>query len=199
MGKSSAEAVTFCEQILLEEREYNIEHSILNSEIKIIDRLLIKSLEMAEVYTEIFEKLAGNSLKCLMQTLLSTGAFWHPEANRKAREQRQLLIEINQDIAAKSSELSDLIKKRSDLNNRSGFSSNTHYSIGNVVLEASKSNNLFQMYVKDQLTCLLYQFDLKYWPEITDVIDELANNAQSALVEASDPLTQAATATQRSS
>ncbi|RQU89498.1 MULTISPECIES: hypothetical protein [Burkholderia] len=190
-----------CENILIEGKQYNIEHKILPSENAVADRLLSRSLELKEAYEELHEKLHKHppALKVFLDLLLSTAAFWSPEKITKARSERDDLAHINQQIAKKAAELAELLQRRSDLHNTSGFSSSTHYHVCDVIEAAGEKNYLFQSYVKERLDALTGQFDLKYWPSLGDFIQVIASDAEHASTEASDPLTAAATAAVRPS
>ncbi|MFZ6776990.1 hypothetical protein ACO0LD_09145 [Undibacterium sp. Ji83W] len=100
---------------------------------------------------------------------------------------------VNNEIAKKAAELAELMRRRDDLNNTTGFSSNTHYSICDVIKIASRNNSRFAVYVEEKLDILRTQFDLKYWPTIAECVEELANNAEAASPKASDRLTAVAT------
>lgn len=190
-----------CESILNEEKQYNIEHEILPSENAVVDRLLSRGLELKETYEELHEKLHKHppALKVFLGLLLSTAAFWSPEKITKARSERADLANINQQIATKAAELAELLERRSDLHNTSGFSSSTHYHVCDVIEAACENNYLFQSYIKERLDALTGQFDLKYWPSLGELLQVIASDAEHASTEASDPLTAAATAAARPS
>ena len=84
--------------------------------------------------------------------------------------------------------------------NTSGFCSSTHYHVVEVIEAAARSRNpRFTVHVKDRLDDLRAQFDLKYWPTLSDFVSELATDAEASDPQASDPLTAAATASTRPS
>ena len=190
-----SEPTHVCEGILLIEKRYNVEHEILPSENVIIDRLLSRRLELADTYKELHQKLSGrpHALKTLLGVVLSVAAFWGPEQIAEARSERARLKEVNRRIASKAAELAALVLERSELHNESGFSSNTHYHVAKVIDGAAAGNYLFRSYVREPLHHLRGQFDLKYWPRIDDFLNEVARDAREADLEASDPITAAAT------
>lgn len=190
-----------CEQILLDEKRYNISHHILPSETVIVDRLLGRGMELKEAYQEIHEKLAHHpgALQTFLGQVLTTAAFWNPEEIRKARNARADLADTNRKIASKAAELADLLQRRNNLHNTSGFASNTHYHVCNVLKAAGSDNHLFMSRVQKRFEELYTQFDLKYWPTISDFLHELGSDTDEAAPEASDPLTEAATSALRSS
>lgn len=197
----STNAQQTCENLLLEGKRYNIEHHILPSENAVADRLLRRGIELRDAYEELHDKLHAHppALQVFLGLVLSTAAFWNPEKMQEARAARSDLANVNQQIARKAAELATLLEQRSDLHDTSGFSSDTHYHVCNVIEAASQHNYLFQSYVQEKLGALRGQFDLKYWPSLGEFLQELAADAEKAVMAATDPLTAAATAATRPS
>lgn len=190
-----------CEQILIEEKRYNIEHRILPSEVAVADRLLARGVELTEAYDELYRKLHQRigALPAFLQVVLNTAAFWNLDDIAAARTARRDLEETNLEIARKSAELAKLLQKRSDLKNTSGFDSDTHYHVCDVIASASKKNGRFSSYIRDHLDALTVRFDLKYWPTLSEILQEIAADADAACTKASDPITSIATAAVRPS
>jgi len=190
-----------CEAILIEGKRYNIERNILPSENAVADRLLARRIELTDAYGELYERLHSRprALKVFLDLLLSTAAFWSLEKIAQARVLRDDLASVNRQIARKAEELAQLLERRNHLNNTSGFSSETHYHVCDVIQAASEHNYLFNSWVKERLNALGGQFDLKYWPSLDQFVRELATDAESAGLAARDPLTAAATVASRPS
>ncbi|MGX9696683.1 hypothetical protein ACWYXK_06820 [Janthinobacterium lividum] len=190
-----------CEEILRDEKRYNINHDVLPAETIIVDRLLRHGVALSEVYIELHGKLGHRpcALQAFLGQVLSTAAFWSLEQISEARNARDDLKVVNQQIASKAAELAELLQQRESIHNTSEFSSNTHYHVCHVLRAAASGNQLFKSYVQKSFGQLSSQFDLKYWPTLTDFLSELASDAERAVPEASDPLTEAATSAQRSS
>lgn len=68
-----------------------------------------------------------------------------------------------------------------------------------MIEAASQHNHLFKSYVQERLDALRGQFDLEYWPSLGECLQELASDAEKAVMEATDPLTAAATTAARPS
>ena len=190
-----------CKDLLLEGKRYNNEHHILPSENAVADRLLARGIELQDAYEELHDKLHAHppALEVFLGLVLSTAAFWNPEKMQEARAARSDLANVNQQIERKAAELATLFEERSDLHDTSGFSSDTHYHVCNVIEAASQHNGLFKSYVQKKLGALRGQFDLKYWPSLGEFMQELAADAKKADMAATDPLTAAATAAARPS
>ncbi|MCB1385951.1 MAG: hypothetical protein KDJ29_13925 [Hyphomicrobiales bacterium] len=190
-----------CENILREEIRYNIEHDILRSENQIAERLLSRRIELREAYAELYKKLLAPppALEIFLGSLLSTAAFWSPEKIAKSREDRKRLEEVNQEIAEKGHELSRLLRERDSLNNHSAFHSETYYGLIEMIDDASSQHGRYNLFLREPLTALSCQYDLKYWPSLSDCILALSRNAADGKVRASDPLTEVATKAMRRS
>ncbi len=156
---------------------------------------------MRDAYEELHDKLHARqqALKIFLGLVLNMAAFWNPEKIIEARTARDELANANQQIARKADELATLLEQRSNLHETSGFSSDTHYHVCGVIEAASQHNYLFQSYVQEKLRDLRRQFDLKYWPSLSECLQELASDAEKSVMEATDPLTAAATAASRPS
>ncbi|MEH6471981.1 MAG: hypothetical protein V7752_12100 [Halopseudomonas sp.] len=199
--KPNSDPIAICEDILNSEKSYNIEHSILQSENRIIDRFLSRRVELTEAYAELVVKLHGRpqALKVMLGVLLSASAFWNPEKNRAARQARAELFEINREVAERAGELAVLLERRSELHNTSGFSSDTHNDICRVIDAAAAEQHLFKWHVQESLARLRGQYDRKYCPSLAACIGELAIDAREASIGATDQITDAATSSRKPS
>jgi len=190
-----------CTRILEEEIRKNKEQEISPSESIIADRLLARSMEMTDAYQELYNKLHvyPMALKVFLGAILSTSAYWYPEKMMQSRAARDELFKVNRQIKKAATNLAHLFSQRSELHNTSGFSSETHYHICDVIVAASSNNNLFQWNVQEQFEDLHCQYDMKYWPSLSEVLQEIATDANNAQIYATDPLTKAGTDGQRPS
>jgi hypothetical protein len=190
-----------CEDILRKGIHYNILHKILPSENAVAERLLDRGDELAEAYQEVYDKLhcRPHALHQFMGMLLSVQAFWSPDKIAQARSDRAALVEINQKIERHARALAELMEERSRLHNTSGFSSRTMYHIRDVIDVANVNNGHYQTFLRESLEQLAGQYDLKYWPELSKVMMAIADDAEHAELEATDPLTEAATLSNRPS
>lgn len=194
-------AQEICEHLLTEEIRYNIEHDILPSESTIANRLLQRGIELRDAYEELQRKLHAHppALHCFLGLVLNTAAFWSPDQAKEARAARNDLADVNRQIAKTATELALLLEQRSNLHDMSGFSSDTHFHVCDVIDAASQHNYLFQSYVQKELAILRCQFNLNYWPSLDAFVQELALDAKNSVMNATDPLTAAATAAARPS
>lgn len=191
-----------CETVLAADRQYNIDHQVWRSAIPILDRMLARGTELTAAYEEVFDKLHGSrphSLKTFFTVVVETAVEWSPEKNAAAREARAELVAVNKDIAATASALAVLLRRRFDLHNRSGFHSQTHYTVCDVIAAAGQGNGRFTGWLEKPFEALHAEYDSKYWPTLSELMDELAADADKAEVRASDPLTEAATEGSRNS
>ncbi|GFZ71555.1 hypothetical protein PSE10C_22970 [Pseudomonas amygdali pv. eriobotryae] len=119
---------------------------------------------------------------------------WNPQKIKQTSEDRDELTELNMRIAKASETLSELLSRRTEVKERSGFTCDTYYHIMDVVESASEGNGLFGSYLKEKLGALTYQYDLKYWPAIGKVVEQIGIDAAKAVTVARDSSTSAASA-----
>lgn len=198
MSKSATE---ICEGILRRHIESNTQQDMLASETEVARRLLARSSELDEAYAEVYSKLHGKPyvLDIFMGMLLSLQAFWSREDIAEARRDRSALQEVNESIEQLASELAELLQRRTHLHNTSGFTSSTLYHVVDVIDRANQGNGFYSSHLRNKLLPLANQYDLKYWPGLAACLRVLAQDAAAAELEATDPLTEAATMSSRPS
>jgi len=199
--RSMTDPTQICEDILRADKAYNIEKAILPSENRIIDRLLDRRLELVDAYAEIHEKLHARpyGTQMMLGIITNVAAFWNPERVAEARDARDRLKQVNREIAELAMDLAGLLDERSEIGNTSGFASDTHYHIVDVIDAASSENYLYRWHLKEELKPLGSRYDLKYWPSLTEIVRVIGQDANFAGTGATDPLTRAATTGSRGS
>ncbi|NBA82293.1 hypothetical protein GVN15_16750 [Pseudomonas putida] len=200
MSYTSTEAVEHCETLLRGMMEDLQAKSIWPNVQTIIHSMLKRRIELVEVYEEVFTSLATKprALYVFWDAIVHAADGWNSAKNRAARQAREELIGVNARISELADQLATLLERRDELHNYSGFGSNTHHHILDIVHEASAHNYLYESYVKEDLERIQYQYDFKYWPPLCDVISAIGSDADVAEVTANDPATEAATASRKS-
>lgn len=197
---ASTEAVNQCEALLRNIMEDLESRRIWPNVCSIIAGMLKRRIELADVYDEVHAALASTprALYVFWDAFVHAADGWNPEKNRAARQAREELVAINNRISELADQMAGLLDRRDHLHNYSGFSSSTHYHILDVVHEASEHNYQYESYVKDDLERLQYQFDLKYWPALSEVVQAIGTDAGRAEISADNPATAAATESRKS-
>jgi len=198
MGKAMNNAKD-CEIHLIElKREYE-EKEILPSLVRVIDRLLAGSVEMAEPYKEITNSLERDECIRIIEIVLDTATFWNPELASLAREQRDKISDLNENIAEVAIKLSKMLDQRESLCNSSGFSTNYEYHVVKLLHASGSDNGLYKVYVEKNLEKLRVKYDLKYWPKVSDFIQAVGLDSENLEVYASDDLTDVSTKSRKRS
>ncbi|HCL3451294.1 TPA: hypothetical protein N2A62_006140, partial [Pseudomonas aeruginosa] len=197
--KTRVAAIGMCERVLREEYQHYAEHGILRSTNRFIETLLGRTHELAGAYIELGEGLAAEPrvLKSFFEIYTAAIQSWSPQKIKQAREDRDELTELNMRIAKASETLSELLSRRTEVKERSGFTCDTYYHIMDVVEGASEGNGLFGSCLKEKLAGLTYQYDLKYWPTIGKVVEQIGIDAAKAITVARDSSISAATEARR--
>ncbi|MFL9812912.1 hypothetical protein D7241_06610 [Stutzerimonas sp. VN223-3] len=188
-------AVAECESVLRADLTYNKEHGIWPSTNRVIERMLGMRHDLGKAYQELYKQLHSHerALDSFLDMLVYLPIGWSPEKAIKARQDREELVSVNSRIASLATQLGGLLSRRTEIEETSGFSSETHYHILNVMKDAAEHNHHFGFYVEDELDGLYNQYDLKYWPTLSDFAEALAADARDAIVVADNPVTAAAT------
>ncbi|WXL26724.1 hypothetical protein WG219_04385 [Ectopseudomonas mendocina] len=201
MGTPS-QAVQVCETLLRLDLEYNQTRKIWPSINCVIERMLARQNELIDAYEELHTSLAHRhrALESFFDVLTSMPVAWSPDKITKARQTRKDLTVINSQIAAMADSLAQLLTRRNELKETSGFSCETFHHVLDVVELAAESegNHLFEWHVKEHLDALRYQYDIKYWPPLSMVVAAVGENARNAEVYAADLATASATESPRS-
>lgn len=200
MFHASTEAIHQCETLLRKMVEDLRAKRIWPNLCGIIDGLLKRRVELADVHQEVHAALAQTprALYVFWDVFLHAADGWNPEKNRAARQAREELVGVNRRISEIADQLVALLDRRDTIHNYTGFRSNTHYHILDIMHEASEHNYQYESYVKDDLVRLQYQYDLKYWPALSEVVQAISDDAQRAEITASDRATAAATESRKS-
>jgi hypothetical protein len=132
-------------------------------------------------------------LNVFFDQLQSTASLWSPEANQEARKGRARLIEVNREIEKTGRALAALLNERTELKNHSGFSCDTLYHPVDAIHAAAKRNYSYEHWVKEKLEDITGQFDLKYWPSLSEIVQAIADDAAQAEPLAHDVVTEAGT------
>ncbi|MGL6428284.1 hypothetical protein ACV1C4_22815 [Aeromonas hydrophila] len=200
MTKSRTEAVEVCEGILRKEIENNEKNNVWPSINATVRVLLRQSRTMAPVYEELCELLPlERNVTSFLDALISTFTFWDEDDMRKAREARDRLIQINEDIADLATRLGDLLREREDICNRAGFGCERETGLTALFDRAGEHNPLYTLYPQDEFIRLTHRYEHKYWPSIEDLLSELASDAAQSEVYAHDAETEAGTSSRKSS
>jgi len=189
-----------CEAHLRDGIRYNRERGILARETSVAERMLASGDALEQFYGEIYPRLNHDSItwKHALQCALYVGTFWAAEDIAKRRAGRKELEQLNAEIALQARLLADLLDRRTQLYELSGFGAETHYAILDVIGEASEHNGHYQTCIKQRLEAL-QRFDLKYWPSLSDCLRVIGVNARHAEIRANNDLTEAATHSTRPS
>ena len=192
-------AAARCEEILRKERAYNVEHKIWPSVNRLIDRMLERRAELNAVYEEVWNKLEPAGVERFLSIIHDVGAIWDPCYLSDARDARRRQGELRLEISELANRLAARLRERTELSEYSGFRANGAYHVVDLIERASDSNGHFRMYLREPLSALRRDFDLKYWPSVADVVDAIANDALEVDISPADAITEAGTRSPRRS
>lgn len=200
MSQATTEAVQ-CSEALLREMMEDLEARNIWPNMRIIIHDMLKRrIELVGVYEEVYVALAQKprALYVFWDAFLHTADGWSPEKIRQARKARKELAGVNARISNLADQLAALLDRRDHLHNHSGFRSGTEHHILDLMHEASEHNYLYECHVKEKLDQLTHQYDLKYWPSLSEVVQAIGTDAEMAEITANSDATAAATESRKS-
>lgn len=188
-------------QSLILMKKDRVENGCWRSEIPVIERLLARFDELTPLWKELNNKFSFSARYDFLDCVLGLIIFAKPEDFVQSRQKEKQLKVINVEIAETAFQLASLLESRTKLSEGSGFTSDTYYSIRDVINDAASKEDihLYDWHPKENLNQLFNQFDLKYWPSIPQLINCIADNALQAEIYSIDEITAAGTKSQRSS
>jgi hypothetical protein len=201
MDNARDEAWQVCEDFLQDTICTNTQRGIAPSETAVAQRMLSRGEELRRFYGEIYPRLNhdGITWKHMLDCALYVGRFWTPEDIAERRAGRKELEDINKAIAHQANALADLLERRAELCEQSGFGSGSHHAIHEIIDEASARNGHYQSWVREPLQLLGGRFDQKYWPSPSECFRVIGEDAARAIIVADNDVTEAATYSKRPS
>ncbi|EAO1992890.1 hypothetical protein E0G79_24465 [Salmonella enterica] len=144
----------------------------------VFERLIDRHDEMKPVYTELQEKnVTGCQLWNFLEQSIFAGAFATADNHAVLRADYNELQSLNEDISYTALQLEAMLRRRSDILNRSGsFSVDRLLRLTDFLDEAGRENGLYRSYIQPRLD-ELNGFDLKYWPDIADLLQVLGGES----------------------
>lgn len=195
-------AIEANERVLRNVAEFNRKHDpeLTPRQTRLIEALMKRRGELQHVYLEVYAQLDGDVLlERFWAAPLACGAYWQRSAIHEKRSQEVALRRANDGVAKHAEALAKCLRERSEIENRSGFTTDTCYHILDVVQQAGQSNGHFRSYVSEPLNELRDQYGLKYWPGIDECLEVIASDAGAARISPINSLLAVATHSSRSS
>ncbi|MEM8848585.1 MAG: hypothetical protein AAGE03_00985 [Pseudomonadota bacterium] len=182
--KPTPDSTIMCEDSLREERSYNLENEILPSETRVIDRMLERTLELEGAYADSCAKLGADmrAIRVLFSLVLSCAAFRTPDSIDNVRRDARRLGEVNADIAKHAVRLARVLQERTRVQDRSSLCSGTRSHICDLIDDASQDNGFYNSWLKERLSVLRGQFDMKYWPNVEQIVTAIGEDAGRAQI-----------------
>ena len=185
---------------LLEEKLHNWQYSanpIWPLTWPVFNSLIERHDEMMAAYRESASRsCTRQQLWILLEQIIHAGSFGTGERFAQLRADHQKLTALNDDISEMSIRLAEMLERRSALIDESGhFHCERMHKLTEFIDDAGEGNGYYQFHLKSELQ-RFNSFDLKYWPDIADIIRSLgmeevevtfADEATEAIINAHRP------------
>lgn len=184
----------------------NVTAGILASETPVIERLLSEDVLMRPTWESIGKKLQGDqAFSAFLDIVVSVAALYSPAKCEAHREAMRRAVELNEEIADAARKLAGLLELQEALRNRETIGLVVSNVLSNCLAqwpdfagrqhanhELHARAHLFGTHVLPQVNKIERQFDLKYWPKMSDLLCGMAAAADDGYAESYDPLMLAA-------
>lgn len=184
---------------LLEEKLHNWQKTVppsWPSTWPVFNRLIERHDEMVWVYREIASSsLSRQQLWVLLEQIIHAGSFGTDARFATLRDDHQELTALNDSISEMSIRLAEMLERRAELCENGHFGCDRMLKLTEFIDDAGEGNGHYQLCLKPELQ-RLNSFDLKYWPDIADIIRSLgmeevditfADEATEAIINAHRP------------
>ncbi|MCB2131459.1 MAG: hypothetical protein KDD96_03170 [Rhodobacteraceae bacterium] len=201
MRPTENEAVDFCEASIQRQVRYCREHGVFPKWPEIADRLMKRRLELRSAYVDLFRALEGlpRAADVFFDAILCAISVWDPQKITKMRAARKRHAELRTKVMDLARELGNCLGELSEIENSTPVISSGPYHIVDMIEQAARNNYSFQGHVKDGLRALRSEYDMKYWPRLSEIAFAISQSADDAVLALSDPVSAAALSSPRAS
>ncbi|EOC1428852.1 hypothetical protein ACI1AD_004102 [Cronobacter dublinensis] len=109
-----------------------------------------------------------------MEQIFSAGVYGTAEHHGRLKTDHSRLAVLNDGIAARSGELSRMLREREQILNRNAFYIEHTAHIVDLIDAASGQNGHYSSFLREKLEGLRSQFDGKYWPSLRQLLAAVA-------------------------
>ncbi|MCW9689099.1 hypothetical protein [Proteus terrae] len=143
-----------------------------------MERMIERSSELNNVFEEIIEKYGySDKQRCsyvwlILEHIWMSTSFAKTKVE-KARNEFKMLNQLREEIQVLAFNLSAALAKQNELFEHSGFIKQDYQTALDMIEDAGENNYLYQSHISEKILSLQEQFDLKYWPSRSDIIQSI--------------------------
>ncbi|WP_420590809.1 hypothetical protein [Bacterioplanoides sp.] len=187
----TSSATNFCKAFIERQLEEFKTEQIWMSSWDTMSRLIERSEEMTDAYEELIARFGFSDVRDPFANQESKEAIWlilehiwsgHDyslESVNQAKAELKALRQIDHKVSELSQELSAALQEQEILYEQSGFSRANYQSIPALLELAGSNNPRYSGYVSKAIKPLSGQFDLRYWPDRSEMVSAIAEFEQS--------------------
>lgn len=182
---TSTESATRCLEWFKNDLSYNQQNDLWASLTPIYERIIKRASELGDFFEDIDSQLDYAQRKLFLEVLIDVDMFWSSQCAEQIRKQYNFLSDSNERIASAIYQLETLLQEREDFTQERRWYSYVDTEVADVLFTAGKRNPLFNSHVSNKFQGLM-SYRNKYWPPMTELLNELGNRFQDAVIEPSD-------------
>ncbi|MUL01364.1 hypothetical protein GNP89_03950 [Aliivibrio fischeri] len=170
----------FCKAFIERELKDCKESNIWMSYWPIMNRMIERASELNSVYSEIISQYGYSDKENCAYVWLILEHIWTSVDYakieiEKARGELKEINQLSEEIETLASRLSTALARQNELFECTGFNKPSYQTALGMVGDASEHNYLYKSHVSDKIRRLEYQYDLKYWPSRSDLVQSIAD------------------------
>lgn len=147
----------------------------------VMERMLNRSYELEQVYTEICGAF-GHSLvsnppfRLTMEAIWCSGKAFSPDTVVRKKAVQTELIKLHEEIPALCCKLAEAIRRQKELAEQEDFGLGEYFSFVDVMTAANEDNGHYNSFLEPEMEKLAGSFDGKYWPDLEDFIEAVGRS-----------------------
>jgi hypothetical protein len=148
---------------------------------RVLDELLARNLEIKSVLKAILVELPVCEAIPFLESCITATLQLSDERQKAVREARTRLERLQAEAASAAAWLAQSLEELQELSERSGYDAYPFVATSSAALliEAGRANPLFMGYLKGPIDGLNYSFDLKYWPDVPEMLRVLESQLRN--------------------
>ncbi|MCD9504754.1 hypothetical protein GLP37_21565 [Photobacterium phosphoreum] len=169
----------FCQAFIERELESNKSKPIWMSYWPVMERMIDRADELSIVFDELIGKFGYSDKYENLYVWLTLEHIWMSSRFCKsgaiqARVAFKELNELQKTIVDLSERLAIALKRQDELYESSGFIQPDYQTVIDMIEDGSQNNHEYQWEVSEKLKALGGEYDLKYWPTRSDIVESIA-------------------------
>lgn len=150
----------------------------------LMERMLKRSNELEPVYAELCKEFGNPSdtnipFKLTLEAIWYSGKAFSPDTVVHKKAVHTELVKLHDEIPRLARKLAKALRRQQEIAEPEDFGLGEYLSFVDIMCAASEGNGHYNSFLKPELEMLEGIFDRKYWPNLDDFIDAVAQREET--------------------